>query len=250
MNDTTNQQNTERLRQLRQSADEWNRTTGRRWLFSAAGMVVMVLFTGAYLYWAQAKVAEVTPRDVVAIAEQQLRPVLEMPEAQLAQQFREAAPSVIAKAEQALRSLPEMAEMQAEAQIMRGVEEALPRLEQELSVAFDTALYAARDRVIEQGGSVDDPQQVKAMMAQIAIHLRREMQAAVDMFYRDYVAKSSELVDYLEDLGQNRGLDERGKLHRQMLVAFFKLMQKYQLQGTPPTFPEMPLIVDAAPTAE
>lgn len=236
---TITESQAEQLRNLKREAEQWNRGAGRRWVIGTILMVAMVLFTAGYLWFAHDKISQVEPQHVVLMIEEQLRPVvIDVPQEQITDQFRALAPTVGEKVEEALRQAPEAAEQQIQAHLDRQLDQFVQEFEQTLALTFKATLLAARDRAVAEGRSLDDPAEAEALMAEMAQVLSEEMRKAVDEFYLDYSTKARGFIDYMDRLANKEGLTEQEKLHRDMLLTLFALVQKYHNEGAPPLMPE------------
>lgn len=228
----------QRLQQIQNEVAQWNASAKRRRTIGTIVLIILVVGTAAYLGFAYARFSDVRPAEVIALAEDQLQPVLNVSEEDLSKQFQSAAPSVIAKVESSVLEMPAMIERRFYEHLDTQMDAQLPELEQQLSANFKESLKTAREHAIASGRNVDDPKKVQALMSEIAVLLRQEMQKVVENFHNDYASQASDLTHYLTLLAEGQNLDQRQQIQRDVLIHFFALMDKYQqADGTPALAP-------------
>jgi hypothetical protein len=95
----------------------------------------------------------------------------------------------------------------------------------------------ARESAAASGRNVDDPKEVDALMKEIAVVLRQEMQTVVEQFYSDYSQQATDLTQYLNLLAEGQNLDQRQMMQRDIIIHFMALIHNYQQHGAPELAP-------------
>jgi hypothetical protein len=216
---------------IQKEVSAWKASATRRRAIGSILLTLLVFATAAYLGFAYLRFSEVRPAEVIALAEEQLQPVIGVPESELTQQFVNAAPNVVGKLEASVVEMPAMIERRFYEHLNTELDTQLPEVEQQLAINFKEALKIARDHAVAAGKNPDDPKHVEDLMKEIAVLLRQEMQKTIEKFHADYTAQVSDLSNYMTLLAEGENLDQRQLLQRDVLIHFFALIENYQAMG-------------------
>jgi len=223
----------ERLDRMQREINEWKSSVARRKATSTILTVVFVLFMAGYLTFAYSRVATVQANEVVLMMEERLDKYINFSEPELTVEIAKLAPGITETAAQSVLQLPGLMEQKAHSHIKSELDTGLPELEKALEENFHKALLDAREKAIAQGKKVDDPAVTKEIVNDMTDVVTAEMGKTLDTFCADYTKQSADMINYIDMLAQNEKLDARAAMHRELLIHFFALVQKYEIEGTP-----------------
>ncbi len=110
-----------------------------------------------------------------------------------------------------------------EGEMKKQSEDAAPKIEDELYQSMKTAIQQAS---VNAKGS-DDTAKFKSMLDALSIVYRDQSIQLVDQVHDMYNKNGSDILAYIQLLSQNKNLDRRQQLHREMLQSFLLVAQQH-----------------------
>ncbi len=226
----TQDQNTEvtqKLNALKAELDTAVAKLRARRTMTLAALVVLALVMAGYLSFVYTRLAKVDAPTVVELAASKIEPNLNGASGRLSEALKAKAPELVGEVEKALMALPDQLAAQGRTTLNETFRKNLPVIEEELYKSLRDLVVAAKAKAIEEGINPDDPAAFDRIVVNVAPMIHEEATKAIDGFYQKYTASSQELVTYMKQLGENRDLDARGKLHREIVSLTLALMAKH-----------------------
>lgn len=206
------------------------RVTRRRNAVTLTFSIVGVVLVGVWLYHAYINLVAVDPEFAADYAQARLVEYLPQAGTDLEAALIANAPQFIDQAESRLQALPDRFADELNARTRAELRAATPQIETEIYKSMQTALEQAK----ASPKGADDAARFKALLDQLADAYRDESIKLLDQLHQTHTKNGSDVVAYIKLLGDNKNLDRRQQLHRDMLQQFFVLAQK---QAPPVTTP-------------
>ena len=215
---------------LHQKLDETLQHARKRKNVVAIVMVVVVVAMVIYLSVAYSQIAKFDSEVVVNAAAHEFQQYMAQSEPVLAQRLTDEAPNVIQWAEGRVFEAPEALASQIEAMARQKVKALTPELEEELYETLKHAILEARDRVGKAEGEPVSSEEFGAILDDVALAFGEQVERFIDTVYGRFSPKIQEFTEYLEVLAKadQTTLDRRQQQHRDLLITFLALMEKWQ----------------------
>jgi hypothetical protein len=197
-------------------------------------LVLLALVTAGYLSFVYTRLAKVDAPTVVEMAASQIEPKLDGASGKLSEALKAKAPELVSEVEKALMALPDQLTAQGRTKLNQTFRENLPVIEEELYKTLRDLIVAAKTKAIDEGINPDDPASFDRIVANVAPMIHDEATKAIDGFYQKYTNSAQELVAYMQQLGENKNLDARAQLHREIVSLTLALMAKHSDAKTMP----------------
>jgi hypothetical protein len=207
---------------LENDIDQAIRSTRRRNTISLVLSVVGVCLVAFWLYHAHTKFVAVDPNFAADYAQARLTEYLPQAGTDLEASLIANAPQFIEHVESRLQALPDRFADELNARTRAQLRTATPQIETEIYKSMKTALDQAKAAPKGQ----DDAARFKALLDQLADAYRDESIKLVDQLRETHTRNGSDIVAYIKLLGENKNLDRRQQLHRDMLQQFFVIANK------------------------
>lgn len=204
------------------------RATRRRNAISLTLSVVGVGLVAFWLYYAHTSFVAVDPNFAADYAQARLTEYLPQAGADLETALIDHAPQFIDQAESRLQALPDRFADELNSRTRAELRAATPNIETEIYKSMQIALLQAKSAP----KGADDAARFKALLDQLADAYRDESIKLVDKLHQTHTQSGADVVAYIKLLGENKNLDRRQQLHRDMLQQFFVVAAK-QSTATP-----------------
>lgn len=198
-------------------------------------LLAVTVFMVSYLSFVYGRLAQVDAPTVVELAARQIEPSLNGASTTLSETLKSEAPTLIHKLEVSLLALPEQLAQEGRTQLNQTIRESFPTIEEELYRTLSDLIASTKAKAIENGINPDDPAAFDQIVQTIAPTIHEEARKTVDEFYRKYTASAADLIGYLQQLADNRNLDQRQQYHRQIVSLTLALMAKHADTSAPVT---------------
>ena len=211
------------IQALEADIDQAIRSTRRRNTISLVLSVVALLLIAYWLYYAYRKFTAVDPNFAADYAQGRLVEYLPQAGADLEASLVANAPQFIDHAEARLQALPDRFADELNARTRAQLRQATPQIETDIHKAMKTALDQAKANPPK---GQDDAARFKALLDQLADAYRDESIKLVEQIRGVHAKNGSDIVAYIKLLGENKNLDRRQQLHRDMLQQFFVIARE------------------------
>lgn len=191
-------------------------STRRRNAISAILSVASIGLIGFWLYHAHTRFAAVDPNFAADYAQAQLTDYMPQAGADLEGSLKTYAPQLVADLGDRLRNVPDRFADELESRMKAELDAAAPQMEEELYKSLHTALDDAKSHA--KGG--DDVERFKSTLDALADTYRDESIKLTDQLRAEYAKNGSDLLAYIQFLAENKNLDRRQELHREILQSF------------------------------
>jgi len=207
---------------LESDIDQAIRSTRRRNTISLLLSIVAVCLIAFWLFQAHKQFVAVNPEFAANYAQARLTEYLPQAGTDLEASLIAQAPQFIDHAESRLQALPDRFADELNARTRAELRAATPQIETEIYKSMQTALAQAKSAP----KGPDDAARLKAVLDQLADAYRDESIKLVDQLHQTHTKNGSDIVAYIKLLGENKNLDRRQQLHRDMLQQFFVIANK------------------------
>lgn len=204
------------LQALNQEIEKAITSTRRRNAITTFLCVASVGLIGAWLYHAHVRFAAVDPNFAADYAQAQLTQYMPQASADLEGSLKSYAPQLVADLGTRLQTVPDRFADELETRMKSELDAASPQIEEGLYKSLHTALARAKDNA--KGGN--DLERFKSTLDALADTYRDESIKLTDRLREEYAKNGSDLLAYIKFLAENKGLDRRQELHRDMLQSF------------------------------
>jgi hypothetical protein len=215
--------NASEIEALENDIDQAIRSTRRRNTISLVLSLLAVLLIAFWLYSAHRKFAAVDPNFAADYAQGRLTEYLPQAGADLEATLIANAPQFIDHAEARLQALPDRFADELNARTRAQLRAATPQIENDIYKSLKTALDQAKGNPPK---GQDDLARFKALLDQLADVYRTESIKLIDQIRNVHAKNGSDIVAYIKLLGENKNLDRRQQLHRDMLQQFFVIARE------------------------
>ena len=198
------------------------RSTRRRNAISLLLSVVGVGLVAFWLYYAHVNFVAVDPNFAADYAQARLVEYLPQAGTDLEAALIDHAPQFIDQAESRLQALPDRFADELNSRTRAELRAATPNIESEIYQSMQAALLQAKSAP----KGADDAARFKALLDQLADAYRDESMKLIDQLHQAHTQSGSDVVAYIKVLGENKNLDRRQQLHRDMLQQFFVIATK------------------------
>jgi hypothetical protein len=195
-------------------------------IFSLVGVVLAVV----WLYHAYINLVAVDPEFAADYAQARLVEYLPQAGTDLEAALIANAPQFIDQAESRLQALPDRFGDELNARTRAELRAATPQIETDIYKSMQAAL----DQAKAAPKGADDAARFKALLDQLADAYRDGSIKLIDQVHYTHTQNGSDVVAYIKLLGDNKNLDRRQQLHRDMLQQFFVVAQKPAPAAIPP----------------
>jgi len=219
--------------ELRTLDDEIDHAVRAAHRANAVGLFLFVaslLMVGFWLYYAYRQFSAVDPKFAAGYAQSRLVDYLPQAGTDLQATLIANAPQFIAQAEARVQALPDRFADELNSRTRAELRQASPQMEDELYKSMRTALDQSKD----SAKGPDDAARFKSLLDALADAYRDESVKLVDQVRATHAKNGSDVVEYIKLLGENKNLDRRQQLHRDMLQQFFIVAQKQAPAVLPP----------------
>jgi hypothetical protein len=218
------------LRTLETEIDHAARATHRANVIGLFLFVASILLVGFWLYYAYRQFAAVDPKFAAGYAQARLTDYLPQAGTDLQASLIDNAPRFIAQVESRVQALPDRFADELNSRTRAELRQASPQMEDEIYKSMRTALEQSKD----SAKGPDDAARFKSLLDALADAYREESVKLVDQVRATHAKNGSDVVEYIKLLGENKNLDRRQQLHRDMLQQFFIVAQKQAPAVIPP----------------
>jgi hypothetical protein len=210
------------IQSLENDIDHAIRATRRRNAVSTFLSLVAVVLIAYWLWYAHRQFAAVDPNFAADYAQARFTEYLPQAGTDLEASLIANAPNVIDHAETRLQALPDRFADELNARTRAELRAAAPQIETEIYQSMKTALAQAKASPKGQ----DDTARFKALLDQLADAYRDESIKLVEQIRQVHAKNGSDILAYIKLLGENKNLDRRQQLHRDMLQQFFVIARE------------------------
>ncbi|MCC6581461.1 MAG: hypothetical protein IT440_13575 [Phycisphaeraceae bacterium] len=218
----------ERVQALHQRIDEVVGAARRRKNTALILMLFVIVAMACYLTFAYRELSQYNASEAAMMLESQARTVLAEQTPELVKMLKEYAPEAADQAEAMLMGVPEMVDREARNLITRAMAEMLPNVEAELTKQMIASVDAIKTEVGDDAGKTD-PAKVQKLLNDIAQQLAKNIETHIVVrLHEVYQHNAEDLLDYLNKLGEGKQLDDREKIHRELIIQFLALIEKYE----------------------
>lgn len=189
----------------------------RRNMINMAIMAVLLVATAIYLGVAYTQFSTINPDLAATYARAQIEERLPDVSLQVRQELKSAAPSIIAMGEAHLRQIPSIATREVRDQALAAIDQHLPAIEEQVS-------KTVRDEIRKSLNAHKKETNPEKRFQLILNDLEKVTAQHIEAAHLRYLDQSKEIIDYLELLAENKNLDTRQQLQREMLRNFFVLV--------------------------
>jgi hypothetical protein len=218
------------LRTLETEIDHAVRSTHRANVIGLFLFVAAILLVGFWLYYAYRQFAAVDPKFAAGYAQARLTDYLPQAGTDLQASLIDNAPRFIAQVESRVQALPDRFADELNSRTRAELRQAEPQMTDEIYKSMRTALEQSKD----SAKGPDDAARFKSLLDALADAYREESVKLVDQVRATHAKNGSDVVEYIKLLGENKNLDRRQQLHRDMLQQFFIVAQKQAPAVIPP----------------
>jgi hypothetical protein len=197
-------------------------TTRRRNAASVVLCLVSVGLIGNWLYHAHTRFAAVDPEFAADYAQAQLTEYMPQAGTDLEASLKTYAPHLVDDLGERLRGVPDRFADELEGRMKAELDAAAPRIEDELYMSLHAALE--QDQVKPKGK--DDVERFKSLLDALADTYRDESIKVTDQLRAEYAKNGSDVLAYVKVLAENKNLDRRQQLHRDMLQSFLVMAKQ------------------------
>ena len=210
------------IQALENDIDQAIRATRRRNTISLVLSLIGVLLIAYWLYSAHRQFAAVDPEFAADYAQARLTEYLPQAGSDLEATLVANAPQMIGHVEARIQALPDRFADELNTRARTELEKARPQMEEDLFKSMKTALDQAKGAPKGQ----DDAARFKALLDTLADAYRDESVKLVEQVRAVHAKHGSDILAYIKLLGENKNLDRRQQLHRQMLQQFFVIARE------------------------
>jgi hypothetical protein len=208
---------TSEIQALEADIDQAIRATRRRNTISLVLSLVAVCLIAGWLYNAHRKFVAVDPDFAANYAQARFTEYLPQAGTDLEASLIANAPQVIGHVEARVHALPDRFADELNARTRAELRTASPQIEDELYKSMKTAL----DQAKASPKGADDAARFRALLDALADAYRDESIKLLEQIRATHVRHGSDILAYIKLLGENKNLDRRQQLHRDMLQQFF-----------------------------
>jgi hypothetical protein len=226
--------NASELQALRNDIDHAISSSRRKNAISLILCVVSVGLIAYWLYYAHTKFAAVDPNFAADYAQSQLTDYMPQAGTDLEASLKSYAPQFISQVESRLQVLPDRFADELKTRTQSQLDAAAPQIQDELYKSLKAGLDQAKANVKPGAKGADDSARFQSMLDALADTYRDESIKLVDQVHSKYTANGSDIVAYIQVLANNKNLDRREQLHRDMLQNFLVIAKQRAGGGNTP----------------
>jgi hypothetical protein len=208
-----------KIQGLQAALQETVRRVRRRNMINMAIMAVLLVATAIYLGVAYSQFSTIDPNLAASYARARIEERLPEVSAQMRTELKAAAPGVIAMGEARLRQVPTLATQEVRNQALAALDRHLPEIEEQMT-------RLAREEIRKSLSAHRNETNPDKRFALILSDLEKITAQHIEQAQLRYLDQGNEVLGYLETLAENRNLDARQQLQREMLRNFFVLMHE------------------------
>jgi hypothetical protein len=210
------------LQALEHEIEQAVTSTRRRNAASVVLCLASVVLTGGWLYYAHTRFAAVDPNFAADYAQAQITQYMPQAGEDLEVSLKAYAPQFVEDLGGRLGTVPDRFADELDSRMKAELDAAAPQIED--------GLYKSLHAALEQDGSkakgTDDVERFKSTLDALADTYRDESIKLVDQLQAEYAKNGSDLLAYIQRLADNKDLNRREELHRDMLQSFLAVAKQ------------------------
>lgn len=208
-----------KIQGLEAALQETVKRVRRRNMINMAIMAVLLVATAIYLGVAYSQFSTIDPSLAASYARAQIEERLPDVSAQMRKELKAAAPGMISMGEAHLRQVPTLATQEIRDQALAALDKHLPEIEEQIT-------KVVRDEIRKSLNAHKNETNPDKRFALILGDLEKITAQHIEQAQLRYLDQGNEVMGYLETLAENRNLDTRQQLQREMLRNFFVLVHQ------------------------
>ena len=177
-----------------------------------------------------------------------LQPYVDEAPEKLGAQLKDYAPKAFKYAEDQALQAPTIGAAYVRDALMAKTTEILDEAEPKITKAISDAISQVKESSNRAGFDGKDPAQVDKLVEQLVHQVGTDAQKTMDKVYSDYSQEADQLLKHLDQLADGNHLDALEEHHRQIIISFLALAQKWKTE--PPQLMALPPNETATPDDE
>lgn len=215
-----------RMGRLESQARELSRTARKRMIGTRIVGIIILLFIVIYLSYAYRRFSALDAQMVANSATTMIQDNLPNLRRSLQEELKNDAGKYVGMLEDQAKELPKTASLRLREEFRTRAEAKIKEVEPEVEQLLKESLAKTRKQL---GGREIDEEQAKLMITDAVGQFKKDATVLIDKVYDEYAQLAKEIAHYLEMLATNSDLDERQKIHRNVIIAFLAVMGRHDL---------------------
>ncbi len=221
-----------RINDVRQDVDALLAATTRRNNTMRVILIIACVAMVGYLWFIYSQLQDVDANMVASLAEAKITSEIENGSQKLSAMLVDNAPEWFDRAEEEARKAPAMLVKHGRDMLNKEIDRASPEIEEEMISKMIELIDKLADKFEETAeGSIGDAE-FQQLMEAVGDQFAKETLNMIDQFHGKFQENAKPIVAHLDTLAGDKGLDDREKHYRDIIIALLEVIEKH-LQENP-----------------